>query len=307
MSSSLRRLSLFSVVLSALSAVSLLPASAKEKDAGGYPLSGKVLSIVSKRAHFYQVQTDTKVYLLMCEKVKGSHSGLPECKVDDRPIAVGDAVRLREDGDWVYMPEGKDSEQGLRILTAEFTAIHSSPPASGAGAGAGSERGIVVGTGMHIEGQTRVGWSTDPLSARAHMVVVGITVGVPVTDNAPMVGVEPGQAMGALVGGGHAGFGSGGEEGNAPPWVHILRLLTDKTYYQLECSAKPCEFGKKEIGLGDTLLIRADKKWAYVTSDPSSGAKEQKFRILSETEEGEPAHAAPATDAKPATNAPPAQ
>ena len=69
-----------------------------------------------------------------------------------------------------------------------------------------------------------------------------------------------------------------------PPWVHLLRVKAGRNIYQLECSTRPCAVDKKEIGLGDTLVIRAEKKWAYVSSGASSGRKEERLRILSETE-----------------------
>ena len=75
--------------------------------------------------------------------------------------------------------------------------------------------------------------------------------------------------------------------GGGPRWVHLLRLQAGNKIYQLECSGKPCEVDKKQIELGDTLTIRAEKKWAYVTLTLGTGAKEQKLRILSETK-GEP-------------------
>jgi len=60
--------------------------------------------------------------------------------------------------------------------------------------------------------------------------------------------------------------------------------------FQLECSRKPCEIDQKQIELGDTLTLRTEKKWAYVSFGQGSGTKEQKLRILSETE-GEAASA----------------
>jgi len=73
--------------------------------------------------------------------------------------------------------------------------------------------------------------------------------------------------------------------GGPPPWVHLLRVRAGENIYQLECSAKPCEIDKKPIELGDLLVVRAEKKWAYVSSGSASGGKGQKFRILSETED----------------------
>ena len=55
--------------------------------------------------------------------------------------------------------------------------------------------------------------------------------------------------------------------------------------YTLECSTKLCEIDKKQIQFGDRLVIWTDKHWAYVTFGTGSTEKEQKFRILNETED----------------------
>jgi hypothetical protein len=310
----LRSFSFISVVLLSVLAFCLLPSWAKEKQANDYPLSGKVLSSSSKGAHSYQIETDTRIYLMLCEKAKGFHMGLPECKVDDRPIANGDRVQFRVDGDFAYMPVAKGAEDELRILTTEFKVIPPVPKPAAVESGKDSkddERGMVIGTGMHIAGQKHVAWSTDPSSVKRPFLNAGSTggpvmatgpvmavpvtggppvmmmptgpmgggvvTGIPVTGGPPVVGMPVG---GAAFGAAHAGGGGGG-----PVWVHLLRVKAGGSIYQLECSRKPCEVDKKEIGLGDTLVIRAEKKWAYVSSDAGSGGKELKLRILSETED----------------------
>lgn len=313
---SLRRFSFIGVVLLSVVAFCLLPLWAKDKQANDYPLSGKVLSSSSKGSHAYQVETDSRIYLMLCEKVKGFHMSLPECKVDDRPIADGDTVQFRVDGDFAYMPVAKGAEDGLRILTTELKVIPPLPPATASEKSEGSkddERGMVIGTGMHIRGQKHVAWSTDPSSVKRPFynggsssgpvmatgpvmaipvtggapvmmmptgpIGAGVVTGIPVTGGAPMVGVPVGGApMGAHAGG-----------GGPPPWVHLLRVKAGGNIYQLECSVKPCEADKTEIGLGDTVVIRAEKKWAYVSLGANGGGKEQKLRILSETEEDDAA------------------
>jgi hypothetical protein len=321
------------IVLSGVLVFCLLPSWAKDKQATDYPLSGKVLSSSSKGMHSYQVATDTRIYLLLCERAKGFHMGLPVCKVGDQPIAAGDTIQFRVDGDRAYLPVA-NGEDELRVLTTEYKAIPPLPaPAAsdGKGSNAAGERGLVIGTGMHIAGQKQVGWSTNPSSVNptvfngagpaqgiamatpsapviatgpvmaipatggAPVMVMptgptggGIVTGVPVTGGASVIGMATGPVMGMPIGGapmGAAHAGGVAVGGSGPAWVHILRVKADKTIYLLECSAKPCEVDKKKIALGDTLVIRAEKKWAYVSFGTGSGGKEQKLRILSETED----------------------
>jgi len=144
---SLRRFSFIGVVLLSVVAFCLLPAWAKDKQANDYPLSGKVLSSSSKGAHAYQVETESRIYLMLCERVKGFHMSLPECKVDDRPITDGDTVRFRVDGDFAFMPVAKGAEDGLRILTTELKVIPPLPPATAGEKSQGSkddERDLVL-------------------------------------------------------------------------------------------------------------------------------------------------------------------
>lgn len=337
MSRTVRSFSFFSIALSCVLAFGLLPSWAKDKDAPDYPESGKVLSSSAKGMHSYQVATDSKIYLLLCERVKGFHMGLPECLVDDKPIAAGDAVKFRVDGDRAFMPVAK-GENELRILATEFKVIPPAPAASDStkGSSPGSERGMVIGTGMHIMGQKQMAWSTNPSSigrvgfggstpgvamaspgiamatpsapvmATGPVMAIpvtggapvlmtptgptggGLMTGIPVTGGAPVTAIATGPVMGVPIGGapmGAARPGGMAVGGGGPAWVHILRIQSGKNIYQLECSAKPCEVDKKAIELGDTLVIRTEKKWAYVSFGTNSDGKEQKLRILGETEE----------------------
>ncbi len=204
-----------------------------------------------------------------------------------------------------------------------------SPSASGQSTSRSAPEAIVTGSGIHIMGQKQVGWSTNPSSVGtasfsaprfappiaaaspsapviatgpvmaipatggAPVLVTptgpvggGVVTGIPVTGGAPIVGIPTGPVMGAPMGAPRPGGGGGG----GPRWVHLLRLQSGNKMFQLECSRKPCEIDKKQIELGDTLTLRTEKKWAYVSFVQGSGTKEQKLRILSETE-GEAASA----------------
>lgn len=308
----------FSVVLCGMLGARLLPACAEDKQPDRYPLSGKVLAIASKSAHFYQVATDNRIYLLMCEKGDSFHPVLPECKVDNRPIAAGDTVKFRIDGDWAYLQEAKDAEEGLRILNTELRVIPRLPTTSTASDSAktasssptlGREPALVIGTGVHIRGQKAMGWSTSPQSvgtpgSNSHIhfssiamaspsapdvtpgpvmavpatggapfLVIptgpasgGVVTGVPVTGGAPIVGIATGPPAGVPAGGAPISAGrsmiriggGGGGVGEPEPWVHILRLQSDKSVYMLECSLEPCEIDAIQIDLGDSFMIRVD-------------------------------------------------
>jgi hypothetical protein len=295
------------------------------KPADKYNESGSVLSVLSKHGHFYQVATDSRIYLLMCAHVKAIEFGEPECKIGDKPIATGDTVHFRIDGDWAYMPLVADgSEEKLRILTTELKVIPALPatasPAIPPSPNPTSEPGIVIGTGLHVKGQHGVGWSTIPASAMASplttasaatpvmatapvtaipvtggapVVVMptapttgGVVTGVPVTGGAPITAIPTAPVMGVPVGGAPASGATVMMGGSKPQWVHVLRIQTAGKIYQLECSSQPCMVANKEIGLGDSLALRADKKHAYLSSDPPTSGAEQEFKILSTTESG---------------------
>jgi len=304
------------------------------KPADKYNQSGSVLSALSKHGHFYQVATDSRIYLLMCAHVKAIEFGEPECKLGDKPIATGDTVHFRLDGDWAYMPlPAADAEEKLRILTTELKVIPALPapaspdnaspahasPANQPNSNPPTEPGIVIGTGMQVKGQHGVGWSTTPtavaspittasaatpvmatgpvtaipVTGGAPVVVMptapttgGVVTGVPVTGGAPITAIPTAPVMGVPVagppnGGAHIVMG-----GSAPQWVHVLRIQTAGKIYQLECSSKPCMVANKEIGLGDTLAFRVDKKHAYLCSDPRTPGVEQEFKILGMTDIG---------------------
>jgi len=315
-----------------------VPADAKPADkyaAEKYNESGSVLSVLSKHGHFYQVATDSRIYLLMCTHVKAIDFGAPECKIGDKLIATGDTLHFRIDGDWAYMPlPAADAEEKLRILTTELKVIpplpapaslgNASPanasPANPPSSNPPTEPGVVIGTGMQVKGQHGIGWSTTPtavaspittasaatpvmatapvmavpVTGGAPVVVMptapttgGVVTGVPVTGGAPITAIPTAPVMGVPVGGaptaGHPVMMGGG---GAPQWVHVLRIQTAGKIYQLECSSKPCTVANKQVGLGDTLALRTDKKHAYLCSNPQTPGVEQEFTILSVTNSG---------------------
>jgi hypothetical protein len=296
-----------------------LPSLADDKPANEYKESGTVLSMTSERGHFYQIQTDGRIFLLLCDKVKSLQFGQPECRVGNKPIAVGDTVHFRVDGDWAYMPPASEGEQKLRVLAVELRAVPAlAPKASDPNSSPSNEPAIVIGTGLHVKGQHGAGWSTNPAPAASPVTTAsaatpvmptapvtaipvnggapvtviptgpttgGVVTGVPVTGGAPVTGIPTAPVTGTPMGGAHPG-GQTIMIGGGPQWVHVLRIQTGSRIYQLECSSRPCALADKEIALGDTLTLRVDKKWAYLSSDAPNPKEEQKYKILGVSESG---------------------
>jgi len=210
------------------SCIAQSPAADKPADqpADKYNLTGSVLSTISEHGHFYQVSTDTRIYLLMCAKTGTLHLGQPECKFAGKPIATGDTVHFRIDGDWACMPPiTEGTEEKLRILTTELKVIPPLPPAapptdapaappSTKGKSKGKppsppEPGIVIGSGLHVKGQHGVGWSTAPsfapapgittASAATPVMATGPVMAVPVTGGAPVLVTPTGPVTGGVV------------------------------------------------------------------------------------------------------------
>lgn len=327
------RLKFFPLGLVLLAVISTcLPSHADDKSATSYNETGNVLATIDKHGHFYQVSTDGRIYLLMCTKVKSIQFGQPECKIGDKPIAKGDTVHFRIDGDWAYMPPiSEGTEEKLRILTTELKVTPPIPPAVATAPAApakdskisAAETAVVIGTGVHVKGQHGVGWGTTqnrpliatgvatpgmpsgpvmptgpvmavPVTGGPPVPVIatapvngGVITGVPVTGGAPITAIPVGPVAGVPVGGAPTGGGTvmvGG--GGAPQWVHVLRIQTAGKIYQLECSSKPCAVGGKEVGLGDTLTVRTDKKHAYVSTDAQAAGPEQEYKLLEVTDAG---------------------
>ncbi|MGA3370626.1 MAG: hypothetical protein ABSC48_02575 [Terracidiphilus sp.] len=165
MSRALRSFSSFSVFLSCVLAFCLLPVCAAVGQANDYPLSGTVLASSQEDEYFYQVETGSRVYLMKCEKVPGSHGSSPDCMIDDRGIMSGDALRFRVEGDRAYLPYAKGEEE-LRIFTTELLVTPTLPPAAASESqkesNPASERGVAIGAGLHAKGEDQVGWSITP-------------------------------------------------------------------------------------------------------------------------------------------------
>lgn len=198
----------------------VLPSPADDKPADKYGETGNVLSTVSKHGHFYQISTDSNVYLLLCTKVKGLQFGEPECKLGDKPIATGDTVHFRIDGDWAYMPpiSGESMEEKLRLLATELKVTPPLPPDPAPAAATAppgnsknstTESSVVVGTGTHIKGQKGGGfWSTNrapsapaitTASAATPVMATAPVTAIPVTGGPPVTMMPVGPTTGGVV------------------------------------------------------------------------------------------------------------
>lgn len=232
------RRSLFGgVVFLGAIAACVLQARADEQPASKYTETGSVLLTADKHGHFYQVSTDSRIYLLLCDRVKSIQFGLPECKVGDKPIATGDTVHFRIEGDWAYMPpaskgkpdakaeattgESEGMEEKLRILTTELKVIPPVPPDATApnpqtsnlgkdtnhASNDASVHAVVIGSGLHVRGQHGVGWSTNPIvagglttaSPGTPVMATGPVSAIPVTGGAPVMVTPVGPTTGGVV------------------------------------------------------------------------------------------------------------
>ncbi len=216
-----RRIFLLAAILSCIVLSSVVLSLADDKPADKYNETATVLSATSKHGHFYQVSTDSRIYLLLCEHNGTLHLGAAECKVGDKFIAAGDVIHFRIDGDWAYMaPMPAGNEEKLRILTTELKVIPPLPPATSAAVAStpvastpnskspatSGEQGIVIGTGLQVKGQHGVGWSTTPAaspiqaaSAATPVMPMAPVMAVPVTGGAPVVVMPTAPTTGGVV------------------------------------------------------------------------------------------------------------
>ena len=141
-----------SVLLAVAVLLVLTPgAEAKKKGATEYDLSGSVLSY-DHDGQVYRFATDRLIYTLTCDKVKKLQFRDPQCRVNGRPIVVGDSVRFRVDGDQAYLPPASgSSEQQLQVLFTELK----TPPTINDSAVDGVVRGVVLGEGQTFWARTQ--------------------------------------------------------------------------------------------------------------------------------------------------------
>jgi len=211
-----RGIILLAAILSCVVVSCVALALADDKSADKYNETGTVLSATSKHGYFYQVSTDGRIYLLLCEHTGTLHLGAAECKVGGKFIAAGDVIHLRIDGDWAYTAASSTgTEDKFRILTTELKVIPPLPPATTAAVAptpnskastTSGEQGIVIGTGVQVKGQHGVGWSTTPAvlpiqaaSAATPVMSMAPVMAVPVTGGAPVIVVPTAPTTGGVV------------------------------------------------------------------------------------------------------------
>lgn len=152
-----------SVLLAGAVSLVLAPrAEAKKKGAANYDLSGSVLSY-DHDGQVYRFATEKLVYTLTCDKVKKLQFRDPQCRVNGRPIVVGDSVRFRIDGDQAYLPPASgSSEQEMQIL---FTELKTPPPMSDSTVD-GVVRGVVLGDGQTFWARTQYSTGDSRVAAK---------------------------------------------------------------------------------------------------------------------------------------------
>jgi hypothetical protein len=277
--------------------LSSLPASAGAPH--DYDRSGTVISVARDVVPVYTIESGDSVYTMACVRIR--LFGTPQCDWNGRPIAVGNQVRFRIEGDYAYMPVKGDNEERLMVEMTETKLLPPLPAVQ-----PGLEAGVVLGLGVTTEEHRYVfppasqpAASANSSSSPGSMAPV---VAVPVTGGPPVVVTPTSPASGGVVTGVPATGGapvtaipvtptdtaapsaapppsvSAGTAASAKQWIHVLRVQTASRVYDLACPARICSFGGNPIQTGDPLALRIEKKWAYVSSAGTS--HEHRFAIL---------------------------
>lgn len=290
------------VVLSASCLLSVRPVLAGS--AHNYDRSGKVISVTRDVVPVYRIESEDSIYTMACVRIRLFYLGVPQCDWNGRPIAKGDQVRFRIEGDYAYMPVKGDEEERLMVEMTEAKLLPPLPSAP-----AGLEGAVVLGLGVTAETHqyaalpspqpsTSASSSSSsgsmapvvavPATGGAPEVVIptspttgGAVTGVPATGGAPITAIPVAPTAAATSSSSNISAPSAPSGGttSTTQWVHILRVQTASHIYDLACSGRTCALNGTPIQTGDALTVRVEKKWAYVSS--AGGSREQRFAILS--------------------------
>lgn len=270
-----------------------------------YDKTGTVISTAHNPGFVYEIESQDSLYTMDCSRTKLIQFRPPECEWNGHPIAVGDVVRFRIEGDGAFIPTGADSEERLIILMTETKLLPQLPAVP-----AGFEGAVVLGLGVApAPAGPKDTQSFAPLAApsaapSASSDSMTPVVATPTTGGPPVVVIPTAPATGPVITGVPAAGGApitaipvaptansssldapaaNSSPLNAGPdvqqWVHVLRVQTASYVYDLSCSRGACRLSGKLVQTGDPLALRIDKKWAYVSQ---AGIRhEQRFAILS--------------------------
>lgn len=248
----------------------------------GYSQSGTVISIAHDLVFSYRIETRDRMYTMACYRTRIMQIKPSQCDWNSRPIAVGDVVQFRIDGDKAYMPKGTDGEERFIV---EMTELKQLPPLP-ASPQPGSESAVVLGLGYAPDGGTAL----SALSGSSTNSMLPV-VAVPTTGGPPVVVIPTAPAAGPVVTGVPATGGapitaisvapniSSGQAATETKWIHVLRLETASKIYDLACLPRACRVNGNVINQGDLFTVRLQKKWAYVST--SANSRDQRFAIIS--------------------------
>jgi hypothetical protein len=240
---------------------------------------------------------------MACARIKLVLRGAPQCEWNGHPMRGGDQVTFRIEGDDAFIPVGSDKEERLVVLMTETKLLPPLPDAP-----KGLEGAVVLGLGYAPEGQSiltpmlpqpsapAAGTSTSSSGSMTPVVAVpttggppevviptspangGVVTGVPATGGPPTTAIPVSPTTSSAADSPQPSITPMATQ-PVPQWIHILRVQTADKVYDLACSGRACRFDGQSIQTGDPLVLRVEKKWAYVSS--ASNSREERFAILS--------------------------
>jgi hypothetical protein len=277
-----------------------------------YPEEGTVISATIEHGYVYTIETNDKIFQVLCVSWNPFRQTPPVCKAGGQPIAANDRVHFRLDGDMAYMRGSGSGEERLVILSTELKLLLPLPIT----AALAPESGAVLGLGLETRTSRHPATAAPPPTgpsaspgASSPSIPTGPVIAVPVTGGPPVQVIPTGPVNGGVVtgvpvtggppvtaipaapvGGSSAARTSGAGVANVPmtpaptvegsQWVHFVRVQTAGHVYDLACRSKSCSLEHNPIQLGDLLTIRIVKKSAYLSGANTGANDEQRFEIL---------------------------
>lgn len=252
-----------------------LPSRSGAESAPLYDRSGTVTSVVHHAGWIYRIQSDENAYTMVCGK---SRMRAVRCDWNGHFIAVGDSVRFRLKGTTAYLPSGAHTEERLFVTMTEFVQLRPLPVVPEGYVGA-----VVSGQGVSFDDQpSGTVFASAPTSDNTGIPVTGgapvtvipvapsagpVITGVPVTGGAPITAIDV-----------SAPASMAASSASSPQPIHVLRVQSVGKIYDLACAERNCTLQGREIGMGDPLALRFEKKRVYVSRAGTTA--ERRFSIL---------------------------